>query len=172
MHRGLLLIERIIIESIMKKEKNIYELATDTGLDHALLLSLLPNLLMKNILKYYRGTYSIDLVNSSLILRELAQTNGPKFEVKEIFSAFINDYYKKEVAQEEKKTILKLQKIWLTPKESKELEQLFKRLEQFILEVKKETTSRSLLRKTHEQKVILWGSAAYSDLVGQVLESL
>ena len=48
MEKGLLLIERFIIESLSKKDMNIQELAIQTKLDHGLLLNILPNLMMRN----------------------------------------------------------------------------------------------------------------------------
>ena len=51
MNDGLLIIERIIIESISKKEKNLQEIMSDTNLNHSLLLNVLPNLLMKNMIR-------------------------------------------------------------------------------------------------------------------------
>ena len=63
MNDGLLIIERIIIESLSKKERNIEEIILDTNLEHSLLLNVLPNLLMKNMIRYTRGIYSIEKDN-------------------------------------------------------------------------------------------------------------
>jgi hypothetical protein len=60
MKDSLLIIERIVIESISKKDKNIYELVNDTKLNQELLQKILPNLLMKNLIRYQRGIYSIE----------------------------------------------------------------------------------------------------------------
>lgn len=60
MKEGLLMVERIVIESLSKKEKNIQEIEIDTNLSHGLLLNILPNLLMRNMVRYRNGIYSID----------------------------------------------------------------------------------------------------------------
>jgi hypothetical protein len=39
MNEGLLIIERMIIESLSRKEKNIFELSSDTTIDQSLLLN-------------------------------------------------------------------------------------------------------------------------------------
>ena len=97
MKDGLLIIERIIIESLSKKERNMQEIVHDTNLDQALLLNVLPNLLMKNMVRYTRGTYSIEKENCFQWLKEINETDNIKEEAKELFISLVNQYFKKDL---------------------------------------------------------------------------
>lgn len=172
MYDGLLLIERIIIESISKKEKNVYELAHDTNLDQGLLMSVLPNLLMKNLLNYQRGIYSIDKENSLCWQNTINEKNNVKEEVKELFASMVNEYFRNDFKTNEQNSQLKVQKIWLTSDEEKILKGHFLALENFFTGVKQSRSTKPVKERTYEQKVILWGVSEYADLVTSCLDAV
>lgn len=173
MKDGLLIIERIIIESISKKERNMQEIVHDTNLDQALLLNVLPNLLMKNMIRYNRGIYSIDKENCFQWLNEVNKTDNVKEEAKELFISLVNQYFKKDI---EKKHVLtpqlKIQKMWLTNDEEMILRSHMAGLECFFSGVKAARKLKPQKEKTCEQRVVIWGLSQYSDLVDGVLEAV
>lgn len=173
MKTGLLILERIVLESVAKKEKNLEELSIDTNLEHALLLNILPNLLMRNILKYQRGTYSIDKEQSLLWLTGINKDENLKEETKELFTSLVNQYFKKDIEiQSKKSSTLKVQKVWLTKDEEVILNGHMINLENFFIGVKNMRKINPIREKTHEQKVVIWGISQYSNLVHGILEAV
>ena len=168
MKDGLLLLERIIIESISKKEKNIQELVNDTNLEQGILLNILPNLLMRNLLKYQRGIYSINKENSLTWGNGINRNENIKEEVKELFTSLVNHYFHKE----KENSLLKIQKVWLTRDEEIILNTHMVNLENFFTGIKNSRKRNPVTEKTFEQRVVIWGSSQYSDLVHGVLEAV
>ena len=173
MKDGLLMIERIVIESLSKKEKNIQEIEIDTNLVHGLLLNILPNLLMRNMIKYKNGTYSLDKEHCFVWLSEANKKENVKEEAKEIFTALVNQYFKKEASMPAQSGAqLKIQKMWLTRDEEFILKSHMATLESFFSSVKEARKHHPQREKTCEQRVVIWGTTHYSDLVEGVLQAV
>lgn len=173
MNDGLLIIERIIIESLSKKERNLQEIIHDTNLEHSLLLNILPNLLMKNMVRYNRGTYSIEKENCFKWLSEINKDDHIKEEAKELFISLVNQYFKKDVTKSSsEEPQLKIQKVWLTKDEELILRSHMASLDGFFNGVKASRRIRPEREKTCEQRVVIWGHSQYSDLVDGVLEAV
>ncbi|MGZ3787963.1 MAG: hypothetical protein ACXVLQ_05535 [Bacteriovorax sp.] len=173
MKDGLLIIERIIIESLSKKERNLQEIILDTNLEHSLLLNVLPNLLMKNMVRYTRGIYSINKENCFQWLNEVNKNDNVKEEAKELFISLVNQYFAQ--SNEKKLTVepqLKIQKVWLTRDEEMVLKSHMAALEGFFSGVKASRRVRPEKEKTCEQRVVFWGLSQYSDLVDGVLQAV
>ena len=173
MQEGLLIIERIIIESLSKKERNLQEIVIDTNLEHALLLNVLPHLLMKNMIRYTRGIYSIEKENCFHWLSEINKQDHVKEEAKELFTSLVNQYFKKEKLHLKNiEPQLKIQKVWLTDDEEIVLRSHMASLESFFNGVKASRKVRPQREKTCEQRVVIWGLSQYSDLVDGVLQAV
>lgn len=169
---SLMLIERIVLESVSKKDKNIYELSLDTNLEQGLLLNILPELLMKNLIKYNRGIYSINKEQSLRWSETINSKDSIKEEVKELFTNLVNEYFNKEQNKKSKDTDLKVQKVWLSFDEEKLLNMHLVNLENFFKNIKLGRERNPIKEKTHEQKVVIWGVSNYSDLVLGALEAV
>lgn len=174
MKDGLLIIERIVVESLSKKERNLQEIIYDTNLDHSLLLNILPNLLMKNMIRYKRGIYSIDKENCFQWLSQVNKSDNVKEEVKELFISLVNQYFKKDFEKKkpELQPQLKVQKVWLTRDEEVVLRSHMACLDGFFAGVKDSRRVKPEREKTCEQRVVIWGLSQYSDLVDGVLEAV
>jgi hypothetical protein len=172
MNDGLLLIERIVIESLSKKEKNIQEIEIDTNLSHGLLLNILPNLLMRNMVCYKKGQYSIEKDHCFEWLSEVNKKENVKEEAKEIFTSLVNQYFKKEFTASPIGPQLKIQKMWLTRDEEIILKSHMATLEGFFKGVKEARKHHPQREKTCEQRVVVWGFSQYADLVEGVLEAV
>ena len=173
MKDGLLIIERIIIESLSKKEKNLQEIIHDTSLDHSLLLNILPNLLMKNMIRYTRGTYSLEKESCFKWLDEINHVDNIKEEVKELFVSMVNQHFKNNLHKKSAiETQLKVQKVWLTRDEELILKSHMATLDGFFTGVKDSRRIKPEREKTSEQRVVIWGLSQYSDLIEGVLEAV
>ncbi len=174
MNDGLLIIERIIIESLSKKERNIEEIILDTNLEHSLLLNVLPNLLMKNMIRYTRGIYSIEKDNCFQWLNEINKNDHVKEEAKELFISLVNQYFTKNETNKKAITApqLKIQKVWLTREEEILLRSHMATLEGFFIGIKASRKMKPQREKTFEQRVVFWGLSQYSDLIDGVLEAV
>ncbi len=172
MRNGLLLIERMIVESLLKKDRNVYELAIDTGLNEALLLNVIPNLLMKNILHYGRGIYKINRKDSEVWLAELGKIESVKEEVRELFTSLLNQFFAEDLKKMNSDTSLKVQKMWLNDKEQVILNSHLKNLDLFFAGVKDKRKGHYLPAKTHEEKVVIWGMSSYSELLEGSLRAI
>lgn len=169
MEKGLLLIERFIIESLSKKDMNIQELAIQTRLEHGLLLNILPNLMMRHIVNYKHGTYSLNRLEGQKWISQINKKEFLKEEVKDVFQSLVNNYFKEEVA---KNSDLKVQKIWLTKDEELTLNSHLKGLESFFKNVKDSRLKKAENERLFEQKVVVWGHMSYGDIVNEVLEAV
>nr|BDT26832.1 hypothetical protein BHI3_02980 [Bacteriovorax sp. HI3] len=173
MSDGLLMIERMVIESLSKKEKNIQEIEIDTNLSHGLLLNILPNLLMRNMVRYRSGIYSIDKDHCFEWLSEVNRKENVKEEAREIFSSLVNQYFKKETQPSSQNgPQLKIQKVWLTREEELILKSHMATLEGFFNGVKEARKYHPQREKTCEQRVVVWGLSHYSDLIEGVLQAV
>lgn len=173
MKEGLLILERIIIESLSKKERNLQEIIHDTNLEHSLLLNILPNLLMKNMIRYNRGTYFLEKENCFQWLGEINHGDNVKEEAKELFISLVNQYFNKEM--DKKSSIephLKIQKMWLTRDEEVVLRSHMASLDGFFTGVKASRRTKPERERTYEQRVVIWGFSQYSDLIDGVLEAV
>jgi hypothetical protein len=173
MKDGLLMIERIVIESISKKEKNIQEIEIDTNLNHGLLLNILPSLLMRNMIRYKNGMYSLDKEHCFQWLSQVNKKENVKEEAKEIFTSLVNQYFEKDsTIAPQIGPQLKIQKMWLTRDEELILKSHMATLEGFFNGVKEARKYHPQREKTCEQRVVIWGLSQYSDLVEGVLKAV
>jgi len=173
MNDGLLMIERIVIESLSKKEKNIQEIEIDTNLSHGLLLNILPNLLMRNMIRYKNGQYALDKEHCFEWLSSVNKKENIKEEAKEIFTSLVNQYFQKDsTTTPQTGPQLKIQKMWLTRDEEIILKSHMATLEGFFNGVKEARKYHPQKEKTCEQRVVIWGFSQYSDLVDGVLKAV
>lgn len=173
MKNGLLIVERIVVESLSKKEKNLKELEIDTNLEHGLLLNIIPNLMMQNIVLYNKGIYSLEKEQSFLWLKSVNDKENIKEEVKELFVSLVNQYFKKDLAENKAQTPhLKVQKMWLTRDEEIILKSHMATLEGFFQGIKDARLKNPIKGKTCEERVVIWGFSQYSDLVEGILKAV
>jgi hypothetical protein len=60
---SLLTLERIVLESLVKKEKSLLELVSDIGISESVMLRILDILMMKKIVVYKKSNYQINTAN-------------------------------------------------------------------------------------------------------------
>jgi len=172
MLEGLLVVERMVLESLSRKGKNIYEMALDTGLDESLLKNIVPFFLMQNIVLYDKGIYSLNAIQNEKWIENINKREHLKEEVKELFTSLVNQYFSETKREEESEVELKVQKIWLTSSEEKIINSYLKNIENYIKNIEDERTRKPVQERLCEKKVYIWGQSAYSHLVNGAIDAI
>lgn len=160
--KSLLMVERMILESLIKDDKNLSQLAQDTGLKSELLSNVLANLINDNMVTFNGHRYGLNQKQAATFMKNYQSSRDQLEELKELFVTMINSSF-------EGKGKIKLQKVFLTKQEEAILGSYFINLEAFIKSIKEGRKMNSVAESTGEQHVFIWGEAKYKDLA---LESL
>jgi Mn-dependent DtxR family transcriptional regulator len=157
--KRLLIVERIVLESISSGARTVEAIARDTDLDEGLVKNILFHFHQMNMVQYVKGIYTINEKGRNWA-QDINHKDSIRDEVKDVFSNAVHDYFSKT----EKNSKIKMQKVWLTEKEEKILQAQLYSLETFIQGIQKEK-SRVKDFKTSEKKLIFWGFGQYADVV-------
>jgi hypothetical protein len=150
MNQGLLIWERMILESLSKGQKRLNELCDDTLIGFNMVKNILDNLVQEKFILEEAGIYKIN--------REVNfEEEAIKEEVKDLFTSLVGLYYKN-------KSQIKLKKIFLTPAEFETFKMQLFTLEGFLEKISKEERDIRL----HEQRIIMWGHAPYAHLLEDI----
>ena len=106
----IVLVERLILESVSKKEKTINEIVSDTGLDNKLVERIVMRLLKEEVLFYINHKVKINFELFRALSRNKKLLNNiNNAEIKEFMDTFISSYFNKreEVRINEDSAILK-----------------------------------------------------------------
>lgn len=167
---GLLVVERMIVESLEKKGRSFYEIHEDTGINLGALTKLLDRLINRGILLYKKGFYWLNRDPESTWIKEINRTENLKDEVSEVMHSLIDVRFEKsDKNKSDQKDYLKLQKIWLTKEEERLLQAQLKSIELFISNIREMRKKESVVEKTSEKSIVFWGKAAYRDVISPVL---
>ena len=167
MNDGLLLVERMILESLERNEKSIAEISLDTGLRTNLVCNLVSHLVMDNIINLKRGKYFLNYDEKDNWIGLINNKAHIQSEVKELFISLINSHFE---LSEKKQYGLKIKKIWLNKFDEKILEAHFNNLNEFIVNLEKYPQRRKQ-EKLKEKRVIFWGQSFYGDLAEESLRA-
>jgi hypothetical protein len=161
MSRGILNIERMILESLAVKEKDLKGLSVDTKINESITKNFLSHLMMRNLVKYEKGKYQINHDQLGVVSKE----ESYREEIKELLGSLVNLYFSKEAEA----PALKLKKISLTPSEELIFNSHLKNLENFIEGIKRERELKPIATTTGDQKIIFWGHSDYANLINAEL---
>jgi len=169
---GLIIIERIVLESIARKEKNIEQILDDTFLPFVIVQNALTFLMIKNIITYKKGIYFVNEDNKSLWLKKINSRENIKEEIKELCTGIVNQYFDQGVKKDDDVVDLNLRKIWLTPGEEKIFNSYLINLNTFIKNIEEDRLLHPVDEKTGEKKVVFWGCSKYSSLANNILKAV
>lgn len=165
--KGLLLIERMVLESLQRRAKNFNELQDDTGLERELLRNVLKALIQSGPVANRGKVFHLDKAAKKNWIKEANAPICLKSELKELFVSLINQHFREEQKN------LKVEKIYLTDKEEQLLLAHLKSIEIFFDSIRQERSRRPLPENaTKEQKVLVWGLSNYSRLVDASLSAV
>lgn len=154
--KGLLVVERYILEIIGNCEKTFEELQNESQLPTKLLKSILNNLNKREILSLKENFIFLNKKNKKHILKEINSKEMVKEELKELFNSFLNEYFEKEA----EKASLNVKKVKLDKFEYLVLQSHFKNLKDFFSNL-----SLNCEKEVYSDNVILWGECDYRNLV-------
>ncbi|WP_127717771.1 hypothetical protein [Halobacteriovorax sp. HLS] len=159
---NLLLPERMILESVSRKNMTLDAIKRDTGLSDILVNSLIPELIYKNMLLYKNNKYFINTDPSSDWLEKVNGLESREQELRDLLNASVENQAKDKE--------FKLKKVFLTSYEEKLLKIELSKIDNFITQIQEMREFDNNDRKTSEMKVVYWGSANYGELVEQDLK--
>lgn len=161
---NLQMVERLILESLSRSEKNLHDLFQDTSLSYGLLNNILSKLMFSEMIVYKSGKYSLHPEAPQKIS---LSSESLQAEIKELFVTLVNQHY-----DDKEKGVIKVQKVWMDESEEKIFQSYLINLEKFLEGLKTNSRKAKKAQSTKEQKVVVWGHSEYTNLVGQTLKAV
>lgn len=165
MNVQLLVVERMVLESLIKGDKTITQIALDTKIQKRVLTNILANCLSNGFISFRKGFYSLNNKTKLEWLPAINKKDHVKEEVKELFSSLTNNYFSKEKNNAQ----LKMQKLSMTKDEEVIFKSLIYNIEFFISSIKSDRSRRPIKEKTCDQTIIFWGHSNYAEVVKSTL---
>ena len=150
----LLLEERIVLEAIDLEGRSLQEIIESTGLDGVIISNIMPDLLMKNIVKYKNELYFLDRETSPDWIKEINKSESTKIEIKELLASSV------EIMG--RGSSLKLKKVYLSDFEEKLLKIEMNRVDKFIEDLRNNPKAKAQVK---DMKVIFWGHGEYGRII-------
>lgn len=166
MKKTLLVIERIVLESLETRPRKLIELEEQTGLNENLLKAILHQLIERGMVTYKHFNYELNWANKNNWLPIVKDQHGVKAEIKELFSSLVNKSF-----ENMEKPSLKMKKVWLEPREQEEFERKLRDIDFFLESIQNKRKTRPVRELTHGKKVIFYGACAYKDLVDDMIQA-
>ncbi len=164
--KGLVLLERVVLESISKNNNNVSLIARDVEIDSSIVLSVLARLTAKGLVTYIAGNYQI--AQNQIAWHAANRIESVRDEIKEL-----NDNIVDTCFSEENSNIYKLQKILLSEKEEKILNSLLNNVESYITNLRNDRKKdRKFHDVTSKQKVVFWGHTNYGQVLNKSIEKV
>lgn len=158
-----MLLERVVLESVAKKNKRISEIVKDLEISAEIVSNVLSKLTMKGLLTFTADGYEIS--SNDLAWFNINKIDSVKEELKEI-----TDNVVETCLENKEKNLYKLQKIMLSEKEEKILNSLLNSVESYINNLREDHRKHNKKEKTSNQKIVFWGHSSYSAVVGKAIE--
>lgn len=155
MNYNINLVERLVLESLQARKKNISELETCTSLNRELIQTILQSLISKSLIITEETKYRVNNNLSKAIKDGLNNSLDIKIELAEILNATYN--------LRKGDTFLKLQKVHMNEKEEKLFHGMLYNMESFLKNLEKKD------EKLSKKKVIFWGGGNYGKLINNYL---
>lgn len=166
MEKGLLVVERIVLEALERRALTFMNLKEQVGFQEPLLKAILSQMIQKGIILYRDGHYEIHWNAKHEWLPSVLNKEGIKAEIKELFSSLVNQIY----SQRENCT-LKMQKIWLDHQEQRQLEIKLKDIEIYIEGIKERRKTKPVKEITCQKQILFYGAGPYDQLVGELIQA-
>lgn len=163
-YQGVLLIERMILESLVKQTKRLAELSDDTGIHENILKILLQEMINKGWILVDKGIYCLRDPENTDWVNEINRSENLELEVKELVESMVSLHFKE--CKGEHRGLLRVQKLELTRDEEILLNSHLKNLEIFFKNIRDSRKKKPIIGQTRKQKIVIWGAGVYEDLVG------
>lgn len=172
--KNLLVMERYVLEALESGPKNFAQMYQATEVDYGLLNNILSELMIKNMVRYDRGRYCLNLEEKSNWLSQVNSKECLSTEVKELFGTFVTHHFDGEELNKDKdkNKELKVQKLYMTSEEEKIFQTYLINMEKFIKDVQREQKARGRQGQVKEKKIVVWGKANYESVVRSSLKAI
>lgn len=147
--RKLTILDRMIIESISKSEKNITQIQIDTTLPLKICNKIIENLLTQNVILLSKNMYSLNSTMSADLLSFLKDESELILQIKALICECI----------QEKSDDISFYKVSMNESESKILGSMFYNLESFLKGLKKSKGP------TKDETFVFWGKENYAKAI-------
>lgn len=165
---GLLLVERAILESLVRGRESVDEIVCDTSLGRKIVSNTLDSLGKRLFVGSTEDLkrYWVDVDN---LKQKVSNVNMPKNiwgEIQDtLLAAIRSNFYFSESGDQWPG----MKKLWLSSDEEMILYSLFKRLDDFFTKVNSFQEERSHKQYLFEKEVIFWGHVKYGQVVNHSL---
>lgn len=168
----LVLVERLILESLSHAPKNLYQLTKDTSLDSLIVTNIISSFLNKSYVIFINGRFEL---TPQFYQKNLPYINREKqklHELKSLMRSMINCLKRNN---QNSNIQFKIKKHWLTQREFTILQSHLKVIECFFIDIEKEHKIKKHVPQqqyTTDKKVVFWGVCDYKDLVKTFIATL
>lgn len=170
MLEGLLVVERLVLESLEIEAKSLESLVQDTGISKAILDNSLAMLSMRNVIIVKDGKFSLNKETQAQWREVVTREESIKDELKDMFTAIVNKHFENKIVESKtEESSLKFRKIWMNDSDKKILNALMYQVESFITSVEK-TNKEDKSKKLSDKDVVFWGTSGYQSLIDSVLQ--
>lgn len=163
--RSLLMLERMILESLAAHCRSIAEIALDTGLKQELAAQVVTGLVHEGFLTFKEGRYELSKSYVKNFNERYTNSQDQLEELRELFISMVNSSFAGS-------SQIKLRKVALTKAEKAILGSYFINLEAFIKSVSDQNRRERKVCPTKDQCVFIWGEASYLDLAMESLQTI
>ncbi len=163
--RSLLMLERMILESLSMKSRSIAEIAIDTGLKQELVAQVVTGLVQEGLVLYKNSRYELASSQVRGFNERYSNSEEQLEELRELFVSMVNSSFGGN-------SKIKLRKVALSKSEKAILGSYFINLEAFIKSVSEQNRRDQKVSATKDQSVFIWGEASYLDLALESLETI
>jgi predicted transcriptional regulator len=147
--RKLTLVDRMVLESIHKSDKNIASIQIDTTLPIAIVNSVIENLLTQGLILINKNSYSVNDNMSEDLVSYLKNQRELFVQVKALICECVH----------ERNPEISFYKAYLAPDDEKILATLFYNIESFIKNLNKNK------KPTKDETFIFWGKENYAKAI-------
>lgn len=163
--KGLMLLERVVLESISRKNSRLLEISKDIEISQEIVITILARLSSKGLVFYRDNGY--ELSQNQIAWHTVNREEAVKDELKELSENIVD-----ACMSNKEKTLYKLQKISLNDKEEKILNSLLNSVEIYINNLRDDRKKQIGYKEvTAKQKVVFWGHSSYSQVVLSSIDS-
>lgn len=157
MEFNLTILERMVLETLQIKSKDLSQIEHKTSIERNLLIKVLNSLVSKNLVIIFNNEYEINKNLSQAILDELNDKYSLMSEIHEIIDSCL-----RKALSNEQKNSFKMKKVNMTQREEKIYDGLIYNLESFLGSLTKN-------ENIAEQRIIFWGEGNYAEIKNNIL---
>lgn len=150
-------VERLIIESLGRSEKTVFELHCDTTLSQRILMNILNALTLRGITQQRDGKYSISKHMTSETLNLIKNSMGQKTEALELIESMLSQ-----------ESIVRLKKVYVSEKDKPILNALLNNLNNFFQTLPEAPKNVRL----SDFSLFIWGEDQYGKNINRMMKGL